>query len=154
MKNKRRLSFRKEGGGWKGVSNPLLSLPFNGPISAGRKYIGRALRRDTEVLPSQLLSRFVLFDPSRKGKEGRRLRGSPIITPLNAFLLAHPSQMGAAVNIRKTTVLGGVSFDVLHGIAKKSGLFEGCSSYGGFLQLLPLANTPKVYRLRWNDGGL
>lgn len=74
---------------------------------------------------------------SVKGVERGRLRESPIITPLNAFLLAHPSQVGAAVNIRKTTVLGGVFFDVLQGIARESGLFEGCSPYGGVLRFLP-----------------
>jgi len=118
MKNKRRLSFRR--GGWKGVSNPLLSLPFNGPIPAGRKYAGRFFRetRRFSLRSCYLVSFFSIPREKLKGVEGRRIRGSPIIIPLNAFLLAHPSQMGAAVNIRKTTVLGGDFFDVLHRVER------------------------------------
>lgn len=126
MKNKRRFSFRKESEGWKGVSNPLLPtpLPFNGPVPAGRKYAGRPFERHEgspfAVAISYLISFFSIPREKREEEEeGRRIRGSPIIIPLNAFLLAYPSQMGAAVNIRKTTVLGGVSFDVLR-IAKES----------------------------------
>lgn len=77
-----------------------------------------------------LVSFFSIPREKCKGKEDTR--GSPIIIPFNAFLLAHPSQMGAAINIRKTAVFSGISFDALYGMAKKLRFFEDCSPYVNF----------------------
>lgn len=106
--------MRKEKwGGRKGASSPISFSPYLLTIShilrarIRGKRVGDTLGRDAKALPSRLLSRisFRSFRSLGKRKGGvRRIRRSPIITPLNAFLLAHPSQMGAAVNIRETAV--------------------------------------------------
>lgn len=58
--------------------------------------------------------------------------------------------MGAAVNIRKTTIFGGISFDVLHGIARRSWVVRStvdfCDSY-----LSEYGKSPSVAVEWWGD---
>lgn len=122
---------------------PILTYP------QGAEYAERGWR-DAKGLP--LLSRisFRSFRSLGKRKEGcGRIQRRLIITPLNAFLLAHPSQMGTAVNIRETAVLCGVSFDVLHGITRGSVILHGlCSLYGESLRFSSKKRPKSIARGR------